>query len=50
MNVIGVIVTIVVNGLANVIPFNGQTTAAASDIFPVFIVPAGYVFAICGMI
>lgn len=41
---------IVVNLLANALPINGQTTAAISDRFPVFFVPAGYVFAIWGLI
>ena len=38
------------NGLANALPLNGQTTAAVSDSFPVYFVPAGYVFAIWGVI
>ncbi len=50
INIVAVIVTLVVNGLANIIPFNGQTTAAISDKFPVYFVPAGYVFAIWGVI
>jgi hypothetical protein len=42
--------TITVNALANIAPFNGQTTGEISDRFPVFFVPAGYVFSIWGLI
>lgn len=38
------------NVLANTLPFNGLTTAAVSDSFDVFFVPAGYVFSIWGVI
>lgn len=44
------IVTIVVNTLANALPINGQTTGEISDRFDVYFVPAGYVFAIWGVI
>src|SRR4030065_1224797 len=50
INVVVIIVTLAVNGLANAIPFNGQTTAEISDRFHVFFLPAGYVFAIWGVI
>jgi len=50
VNVLAVVVTIVVNGLANALPFNGQTTGAISDRFHVYFVPAGYVFSIWGLI
>lgn len=36
--------------LATTLPLNGQTTAAISDKFQVLFVPAGYVFAIWGII
>jgi benzodiazapine receptor len=39
-----------VNVLANALPLNGQNTGAISDKFKVFFVPAGYVFAIWGVI
>jgi benzodiazapine receptor len=42
--------TLVVNMLANALPFNGQDQATISDSFEVFFVPAGYVFAIWGLI
>jgi translocator protein len=50
VNVLAVIVTIAVNGLANALPINGQQTGEISDRFPVFFVPAGYVFSIWGLI
>lgn len=45
-----VLATIVINGLANALPFNNLTTAEISDRFQVYFVPAGYVFAIWGLI
>lgn len=45
-----IIATIVVNGLANALPINGQATGAISDRFQVYFTPAGYVFAIWGVI
>ncbi len=50
VNVVAVVVTLVVNGLANALPLNGLTTGEISDSFPVFFVPAGYVFSIWGII
>ena len=50
VNVIGVIVALTVNGLANALPLNGKLTGAISDRFAVYFVPAGYVFAIWGII
>ncbi len=50
INVLAVIATIAVNGLANALPINGQTTGEISDRFAVFFVPAGYVFSIWGLI
>ena len=41
---------IVINALANILPYNNLSTAAISDMFKVFFVPAGYVFAIWGVI
>lgn len=43
-------ITIFVNALANSLPLNGQTTGSISDRFPIFFVPAGYVFSIWGLI
>jgi len=47
---LAVIALIVVNGLANALPLNNLTTGEISDRFEVFFVPAGYVFAIWGLI
>ena len=48
--ILGVVATIVVNGLANALPLNGQLTGEVSDRYLVYFVPAGYVFAIWGLI
>ncbi|NJN81141.1 MAG: tryptophan-rich sensory protein [Caldilineaceae bacterium] len=48
--VVATVSTIVVNGLANALPINGQQTGDISDRFDVFFVPAGYVFSIWGLI
>lgn len=50
VNVLVVLGTIAMNGLANALPLNGQLTGAISDRFRVYFVPAGYVFAIWGLI
>jgi hypothetical protein len=50
LNILAVIVTIVVNGLAVALPLNGRSTASISDSFHVLFVPAGYVFSIWGII
>ncbi len=42
--------TVLVNALANALPINGQTTAAISDSFRVFVIPAGFTFSIWGLI
>jgi hypothetical protein len=44
------LVTLAVNGAANALPINGQGTGEISDRFSVYVVPAGYVFAIWGVI
>lgn len=44
------VITVAVNGAANALPINGQLTAEISDRFRVFVIPAGYVFAIWGVI
>ena len=41
---------VTMNGAANGLPLNGQTTGQISNRFPVPITPAGYVFAIWGLI
>ena len=49
-NLLSVLLALTVNILATALPLNNQTTAQISDRFKVFFVPAGYVFAIWGII
>jgi hypothetical protein len=49
-NIIAVIVTILVNGLANILPIGGKYTGELSDNIPNLFVPAGITFAIWGII
>jgi hypothetical protein len=49
-NIIGFIAVVAVNTLANTLPINGKTTGELSDAYPNLFVPAGYVFAIWGVI
>ena len=48
--IISIVLTLVVNTLANALPINGQNTGQISDQFKVYFVPAGYVFSIWGLI
>jgi hypothetical protein len=48
--VVALLATIVINILADALPINGLGTGAISDSFHVYFVPAGYVFAIWGII
>jgi translocator protein len=50
LNGMGLLVVLVVNTLANVLPIGGQTTGEVSDNFPSTFTPAGYVFSIWGFI
>ncbi len=50
VTVVTYLITLAVNGAANALPMNGQTTAEISDRFQVFVIPAGYVFGIWGVI
>jgi hypothetical protein len=50
LTIIATILTIAVNAAANILPLNGVTTAEVSNTFTSFFVPAGYVFAIWGVI
>jgi hypothetical protein len=50
LNLVFFLFTVTVNGLANALPLNNQNTGEISDRFQVFFVPAGYVFAIWGLI
>jgi len=47
---VSVLATLAVNVLANALPINGQSTGEISDRFAVYFTPAGYVFAIWGVI
>ena len=49
-NLLSVILALTVNILASALPLNGQNTGEISDRFQVYFVPAGYVFAIWGII
>lgn len=49
-NITAFLITLVVNGLANTTLLNNRTTAQVSDLYPTLITPAGYVFAIWGII
>ncbi|MGA2682865.1 MAG: tryptophan-rich sensory protein [Candidatus Bathyarchaeia archaeon] len=49
-NIAAFIITLVVNGLAGVGVLNGRTTAQVSNLYSSLVTPAGYVFAIWGMI
>jgi hypothetical protein len=48
--ILALLATIIINGLANALPLNGQGTGEISDRFKVYFVPAGYVFTIWGLI
>jgi hypothetical protein len=48
--VLSILVTISINILADALPINGLNTGQISDTFQVYFVPAGYVFAIWGII
>ena len=49
-NALSVVIALTVNILASALPLNGQNTGEISDRFPVYFVPAGYVFAIWSVI
>ncbi len=49
-NILSVVLALTVNILASALPLNGQNTGEISDRFQVYFVPAGYVFAIWGVI
>ena len=49
-NLLGALVALAVNVLAVALPLNGKNTADISNQFPVYFVPAGYVFSIWGIV
>lgn len=50
LNAIALVVMIYINYLANALPLNGKTTGELSDAYPNLFVPAGFTFAIWGVI
>ncbi len=50
ITILATLLTITINGVANVLPLNGLTTGEISDRFDIYFVPAGYVFSIWGII
>jgi hypothetical protein len=50
ISLVGLIATVAVNGLANALPLNGQTTGEVINRDPVYFLPAGWVFSIWGLI
>lgn len=50
LNLIAYMIVVTVNGLANALPLNGQTTGEISNRLNVLFTPAGYVFSIWGLI
>jgi translocator protein len=50
LNLIAYMIVVTVNGLANSLPLNGQTTGEISNRLNVLFTPAGYVFSIWGLI
>ena len=50
INLATFLIMVAANGLANALPLNGKLTGEISDSFPVLFTPAGYVFAIWGLI
>jgi len=49
-NLVTLVLTLIVNFLSNALPLNGKTAGELSDSYPNLFVPAGYVFAIWGII
>lgn len=50
INIVAFVFTLVVNGVSESIPLNGQTSAQIANRLPIFFVPANYVFSIWGVI
>lgn len=48
--VVFLLATLIVNALANILPFNNLNTGQVSDNYPTLFTPAGYVFGIWGLI
>ncbi|MBD3227648.1 MAG: hypothetical protein GF329_05625 [Candidatus Lokiarchaeota archaeon] len=50
LNIVGFVLTIIVNSLANIIPLGGRNTGEISDLYSNLFTPAAYVFSIWGVI
>lgn len=50
LNLLGFVLVIAVNALANILPINGYNTGQVSAIYPNYFVPAGFTFGIWGII
>lgn len=50
LNIGALVAVLLVNWLANALPLNGKETGQLSDQYPILTVPAGYAFAIWGLI
>lgn len=50
LNALGLILVILVNALANILPINGMNTGQISGFYPNYFVPAGFTFGIWGII
>ena len=50
LNLLGLIIVIAVNALANILPINGLNTGQISGFYPNYFVPAGFTFGIWGII
>ncbi|MBD3193858.1 MAG: hypothetical protein GF317_02305 [Candidatus Lokiarchaeota archaeon] len=49
-NIIGYVLTVLINSLANIIPLGGRNTGQISESFPNLFVPAGFIFSIWSVI
>lgn len=50
LNIVGFVIVITLNVLANALPLNGYNTGELSDLYPNLFVPAGFTFSIWGLI
>lgn len=50
LNLLGLILVLTVNALANILPINGYNTGQVSAFYPNYFVPAGFTFGIWGII
>jgi len=50
INLVSILITIIFNSLANILPLNGVNTGQVADSYPNLFTPPGYVFAIWGVI